>query len=99
MPTQSPLVLNWFLALAAWFAWVVPETRRREPKPAVSRVAWIIAAGLAIAYAAGHLLLAAGPLNPVQRAQRSQRDYVIGAYPPEQNNGFSRTTGVRSTVV
>jgi hypothetical protein len=83
MPTQSPLVLNWFLALVAWFAWVVPDTRRREPNPAVSRIAWFIAAGLAIAYAAGHLLLAAGPLHPVQRAQRSQRDYVIGAYPPE----------------
>jgi hypothetical protein len=83
MPTQSPLVLNWFLALVAWFAWVVPDTRRREPNPAVSRIAWIIAAGLAIAYAAGHLLLAAGPLHPAQRAQRSQRDYVIGAYPPE----------------
>jgi hypothetical protein len=83
MPTQSPLVLYWFLALVAWFAWVVPDTRRREPNPAVSRVAWMAATGLAIAYAAGHLVLAAGPLHPVQRAQRAQRDYVIGAYPPE----------------
>jgi hypothetical protein len=83
MPTQNPLVLYWFLALVAWFAWVVPDVRRREPGPALSRFAWIVAAALAVAYAAGHLLLAAGPLHPVQRAQRAQRDYVIGAYPPE----------------
>ena len=83
MPTQNPLVLYWFLGLVAWFAWVVPDARRREPNPAVSRVAWMAATGLAIAYAAGHLVLAAGPLHPVQRAQRAQRDYVIGAYPPE----------------
>jgi hypothetical protein len=38
---------------------------------------------LAVAYAAGHLLLAAGPLHPAQRAQRANRDYIIGAYPPE----------------
>jgi hypothetical protein len=84
MPTQSPLVLYWFLALVAWFAWLVPdpvlqrETQAREP-----RVAWIVAAALAVAYAAGHLLFAAGPLHPAQRAQRANRDYVIGAYPPE----------------
>ena len=34
------------------------DRHAREP-----RVAWIVAAGLAIAYAAGHLLLAAGPLH------------------------------------
>jgi hypothetical protein len=95
MPTQNPLVLYWFLALVAWFAWVVPDPRRREPSPTVSRVAWIAAAGLAVAYAAGHLLLAAGPLHPVQRAQRAQRDYVIGAYPPEPLPGSNefRWTG------
>ena len=96
MPTQNPLVLYWFLALVAWFAWLVPdpaldrETHAREP-----RVAWLVAAALAIAYAAGHLLLAAGPLHPAQRAQRANRDYVIGAYPPEplpEGNEF-RWTG------
>jgi hypothetical protein len=84
MPTQNPLVLYWFLALVGWFAWLVPdpalhrETHAREP-----RVAWVVVAALAIAYAAGHLLLAAGALHPIQRAQRANRDYVIGAYPPE----------------
>jgi hypothetical protein len=59
------------------------------------RAAWIGAAVLAVAYAGGHLLLAAGSLHPVQRAQQAHRDYVIGAYPPEplpQANEF-RWTG------
>jgi hypothetical protein len=81
MPTQNPLVLYWFFALAAWFALLVPDpapTHVREP-----RLAWTVAAALAVACAAGHLLLAAGPLHPAQRAQRAHRDYIIGAYPPE----------------
>ena len=96
MPTQNPLVLYWFLGLVAWFAWLVPdpdlhrETHAREP-----RVAWVVAAALAVAYATGHLLLAAGPLHPAQRAQHANRDYVIGAYPTEplpEGNEF-RWTG------
>jgi len=97
MPTQNPLVLYWFLGLVAWFAWLVPgpalhrETHAHEP-----RMAWVVAAALAIAYAAGHLLLAAGPLHPAQRAQRASRDYVIGAYPTEplpESNEFRWTGG------
>jgi hypothetical protein len=100
MPTQSPLVLYWFLALVAWFAWLVPDptptspgihdAHAREP-----RIAWIVAAALAVAYAAGHVWLAAGPLHPAQRAQHAGRDYVVGAYPPEplpEGNEF-RWTG------
>ena len=112
MPTQSPLVLYWFLALVAWFAWLVPDPTPRRPSTTLGtsastspgihdaharepRIAWIVAAALAVAYAAGHVLLAAGPLHPAQRAQHAGRDYVVGAYPPEplpEGNEF-RWTG------
>jgi hypothetical protein len=94
MPTQSPLVLYWFFALAAWFAVLVPEPARAERHPVGLRVAWIAAWGLALAYVAGHLLLAADSLNVVQRAQRAQRDYMIGVYPAEplpSSNEFNWT--------
>jgi len=84
MPTQSPLVLYWFLGLVAWFAWLVPDPApQRETSASEPGIAWVVAAALAVAFAAGHLLLAAGSLHPVQRAQRAQRDYVVGAYPSE----------------
>jgi hypothetical protein len=101
MPTQNPLVLYWFLGLVAWFAWLVPDPTMNHPATSLEtrargpRVAWIVAAVLAIAYAAGHIVLAAGPLHPAQRAQHTGRDYVIGAYPPEplpESNEF-RWTG------
>jgi hypothetical protein len=96
MPTQNPLVLYWLLALVAWFAWLVPDpSLHRETHASEPRVAWIVATVLAIAYAAGHLVVAAGPLHPAQRAQRAHRDYVTGAYPPEplpEGNEF-RWTG------
>jgi hypothetical protein len=104
MPTQNPLVLYWFFALVAWFAVLVPDPAGRpstslgagERRPAEMRIAWMVAAGLAVAYTAGHLMLAAGSLNVVQRAQRAHRDYVIGAYAPEPlptSNEFRWTSG------
>jgi hypothetical protein len=102
MPTQNPLVLYWLLALVAWFAWLVPDPpRRRETHAIEARFAWIIAAGLAMGYAAGHVMLAAGPLHPAQRAQRANRDYVIGAYPPEPLPGSNefRWTGEEARFV
>jgi hypothetical protein len=97
MPTQNPLVLYWFLALVAWCAWLVPDpSPRRESSTAAPRIAWIVATGLAIAYAAGHLLLSADSLHPIQRAQRAHRDYVMGAYPSEplpESNEFRWTQG------
>jgi hypothetical protein len=96
MPTQTPVVLYWFFGLLAWFFWLVPDpSGRRAARPALANAGWAVAGGLAVAYAAGHLLLATGPLNPVDRARRAQRDYVIGAYPPEplpESNEF-RWTG------
>lgn len=104
MPTQNPLVLYWLLALVAWFAWLVPDPSVQRPSTSLGasetparepRVAWLVAAVLAIASAAGHLVLAAGSLHPAQRAQRANRDYVIGAYPPEplpEGNEFRWTS-------
>jgi hypothetical protein len=40
----------------------------------------VIAAG----YAGGHLVLAVGPLNPLERAARTNRDYMIGTYASER---------------
>ena len=88
MPTQNPLVLCWFFALVAYFSMTPagnPETRRRD-----LRAAWAIACVVAIAYAAGHLMLAAGSLNVVQRALRGQRDYLRGVYAPEPLPGANQ---------
>ncbi|HKH73470.1 MAG TPA: O-antigen ligase family protein [Vicinamibacterales bacterium] len=96
MPTQNPLVLYWLLALMAWFAQLVPDPPRRNEARGESRVAWIVASSLAVAYAGGHLVLAVGPLHPAQRAKDANRDYVVGAYPPEplpESNEFRWTSG------
>jgi hypothetical protein len=93
MPTQNPLMLCWFFGLVAWFAGLAPEAARPRGygiDPSELRAPWLVAVALAIAYAGGHLLLAAGPLHPVQRAQRAHRDYVIGAYPREPLPGTSQ---------
>jgi hypothetical protein len=83
MPTQNPLVLCWFFGLVASFATLVPHPSWRW-RGGEHRLAWSVAAVLAIAYAAGHLWLATGSLNVVQRATYAHRDYMRGAYPPEE---------------
>jgi O-antigen ligase/polysaccharide polymerase Wzy-like membrane protein len=47
-------------------------------------IAWIAGALIAVLYAGGHLALARGPLKPLARAERTNRDYVIGTYPGER---------------
>jgi hypothetical protein len=103
VPTQNPLVLLWFFALVAWFAtlvtgWDQSWGRTRGQNSASSptlTLTWAVACGLAIAFAAGHLVLARGSLSVLQRAERAQRDYVTGAYPPEPLPGANefRWTG------
>ena len=84
MPTQNPVVLLWFFSLVAWFSAVVPDSQlRHEGRGQWTAITWAVASGLAIAYAAGHLLLATGPLSVAERAQRAHREYVVGAFPPE----------------
>jgi hypothetical protein len=83
MPTQNPLVLCWFFGLAACVSRLLPDAVDRDERPRDMRVAWVVACAFAIAYAVGHVVLAAGPLNVVQRAQRAQRNYLRGAHAPE----------------
>lgn len=89
MPTQNPLVLCWFFALVACFDAIAPDPPRLRAMSLGASdgghaMAWSVAAGLALAYAAGHLWLAAGSLNVVQRAKFAHRDYMRGTYPPEE---------------
>jgi len=39
---------------------------------------------IAVGYAGGHLVLARGPLNPLERAARTNRDYMTGTYASER---------------
>jgi hypothetical protein len=39
---------------------------------------------IAVGYAGGHLVLARGPLNPLERAARTNRDYMRGTYATER---------------
>jgi hypothetical protein len=95
MPTQNPLVLCWLFGLVAWFSRNHVQVTDSAARPRDLRVAWIVACAFAIAYAVGHVVLAAGPLNVVQRAHRAQRDYVRGAYafePLPKANQFQWTS-------
>jgi hypothetical protein len=59
------------------------EGRRGGPSgpPAA---AWIAGFLVALGYAGGHLALARGPLKPLVRAARTNRDYITGTYPSER---------------
>ena len=100
MPTQSPVVLLWFFFLVAWLP---PVTQPAEGEPPGSwiRPAWAIALIASVLYTAGHLVLAAGPLDVTARAQRFRREHVAGAYAPEQSADevVFRWTDEQSTFV
>jgi hypothetical protein len=58
------------------------------------RLAWSAGVAIAVGYAGGHLVLARGPLEPLERAARTNRDYVTGTYAPERlPQGQFRWTG------
>ncbi len=64
---------------------------RRSPKGGGWQVglprrhlAWIAGVVIAVGYAGGHLVLAVGPLNPLERAARTNRDYMSGTYASER---------------
>jgi hypothetical protein len=102
VPTQNPFVMMWFFFAIAWL-W---GTAGQESSPAPMRAdrmrhAWVAVVVLAAAYAAGHLVLALGPLSVAERASRVGREYIVGAYAPERNDTgqFRWTNGETRLVV
>ena len=93
VPTQNPVVLLIFFYLVARFENLTREGRpegrplRHERSGGPSgppTAAWIAGALVALVYAGGHLALARGPLKPLERAEQTNRDYIIGTYPGER---------------
>jgi O-antigen ligase len=78
VPTQTPVVLLWFFLLVAWLPSLIVK-----PHVTIFSGARTLVAALAIVYAAGHLVLARGPLAVAERAKAFGREYVAGAYRPE----------------
>jgi hypothetical protein len=82
MPTQSPLVLLWFMLLVAWLTVAISDA----DVPALYRnglVVCSLAAALSVAYAAAHFVLARGSLSVPARARLMERPLVTGSYGPE----------------
>jgi hypothetical protein len=100
MPTQNPVVLLIFFYIVARFEMLTgpavaggpdgPPLQRMDdghgggPSGPRAQIAWIAGVVIAVAYAGGHLVLARGPLKPIERAERTNREYVTGTYPAEQ---------------
>ena len=109
VPTQVPIVLVWFFFLIGWMTVLVPgvmpaaPARSRPVEGATAhRLVWIAAVALALAYAAGHVLLAQHSLAVAERARRADRDYYVGAHSAEPFEGgseFRWTTGRSRLVV
>ena len=87
MPTQNPLVMMWFLYLAAWLALLGQPSHPSLHWPSAARLGWPVAAALAVFYAGGHLVSAHGSLSVADRAIRAHRDYAVGTYAPESTPG------------
>lgn len=105
MRTDMPIVLVWFWLLAAC---LIAVTQPATPLPLVPRpagggrahaAAWALAAAVAIAYAASHLVLARGALDPAARARHGLRDYVAGAYPEETDDELGRFRWTRRSAL
>ena len=105
MPTQNPLVLLMFFACAARFETLTrgeqilnPDARVPAPDRRLPMIAWAAAFLIAVGYAGAQLVLARGPLKPLERAAHTNRDYIIGTYPGESlPQGQFRWTRRRAT--
>jgi hypothetical protein len=86
MPTQNPIVLLMFFYCVARFDVLTSQSRNPKPESRLTApaAAWLAGFLIAIGYAGGHLVLARGPLKPLERAAHTNRDYIIGTYPSEQ---------------
>ena len=82
MPTQSPLVLLWFMLLVAWLTVAIanPDVPRLHDYGVAICTA---AAVLSVAYAATQVVLARGSLSVPARAMQIDRPLVTGTYTPE----------------
>jgi hypothetical protein len=101
MPTQNPIVLLMFFAVVARFELLTaaphadvvaagianPEPRIPNPESRPPRWAWAVGIAIAVGYAGAHVVLARGPLKPLERAERTSRDYIVGTYPAERGPG------------
>ena len=95
VPTQNPIVLLIFFYLVARFENL---TNPRTANHRIPTAAWIAGLLIALVYAGGQLALARGPLKPLARAERTNRDYIIGTYPGEPlPQGSFRWTRKRAT--
>jgi hypothetical protein len=104
MPTQNPIVLLMFFACAARFEIltrgepVAVHDRIPNPESRIPVIAWAAAFLIAVGYAGAQLVLARGPLKPLERAARTNRDYITGTYPAEPlPQGQFRWTRRRAT--
>jgi O-antigen ligase len=74
------------------------ESRIANRESRIPAGAWIAGLLIALIYAGGQLALARGPLKPLARAERTNRDYIIGTYPGEPlPQGSFRWTRKRAT--
>ena len=82
MPTQTPVVLLWFLLLLAWLLSLrLPDPAAQSPRPStLPKAAMVLGAVLAVAYAGSHLVLARGALSVAARARATGRPYITGTY-------------------
>jgi O-antigen ligase/polysaccharide polymerase Wzy-like membrane protein len=86
MPTQNPIVLLILFYVVARFEMLtsMPAVEADlQVGPSRRHQAWIAGVLIAVGYAGGHLVLARGPLNPLERAARTNRDYMTGTYTSE----------------
>jgi hypothetical protein len=101
MPTQHPIVLLLFFSIAARFEVLTNPEPAQQANPSTRSMtgwAWVAGILLAIGYTGAHVVLARGSLKPIERAARTNRDYVTGTYPTErQPDGTFRWTRKHAT--